>query len=236
MSIELPDKLTPLTKVDLIEALWMGHLAYFGAPPSKECLWIVAAQVILETGLKYCHNYNLGNVKSKDGDGFDYQFFGCGEEVSLATANAWKAKDPSLVKIKRIYQVNGKDRASVWVDPPHWVSRFRAFHTAEEGALDHVALLARRFPYALEAAKRKDIRGYAHALKQAGYYTADEGQYTATIVGSYVIAEKVPVDYDALPVLTDAQGEQLMNLVARSIQASVDDYLQECREDEPDTV
>lgn len=156
-----------MTKEDLIEALWRGYLAYFGTPPTRESLWIIAAQVILETGLKYCHNYNFGNVKSKDGDGFDYQFFGCGEEVPLSMANAWKAKDPGLITLKRVYTVNGKQMASVWIDPPHWVSRFRAFHTAAEGALDHIALLVKRFPNAWDAALRKDPQGYAHALRPA---------------------------------------------------------------------
>src|SRR5574343_484569 len=220
MPEQLPDLLTPITKAEALEALWRGYLAYFGTPPTRESLWIIAAQVILETGLKYCHNYNFGNVKSKDGDGFDYQFFGCGEEVPLSMANAWKAKDPGLITLKRVYTVNGKQMASVWIDPPHWVSRFRAFHTAAEGALDHIALLVKRFPNAWDAALRKDPQGYAHALRAAGNYTADETQYTKGLLGCFKIAKETPVDYDSLPIMTDAQGDALMNLVGRSIQAS----------------
>jgi hypothetical protein len=238
MPEQLPDLLTPLTKAQSIEALWRGWLAYFGAPPpSKEALWIVTAQWGLETGWgNHMHNFNMGNVKSKDGDGYDYQFFGCGEEVTLATAQAWKSKDPKLVTFKRFYEAKGKQMASVWIDPPHWVSRFRAFHTAAEGALDHIAILSRRFSTALSAAMAKDPRGYAHELRAAGYYTADEGQYTRGLLGCYKIAQATEVDYDSLPLLTDAQGEALMNLVARTLQDSIDEIFRSERPFDDDAV
>jgi len=58
---------------------------------------------------------------------------------------------------------------------------FRAYRTAEEGADDYVALLKRRFPAALDAAKSGDPAGCVHALKQAGYFTGDEVAYTRSV-------------------------------------------------------
>lgn len=58
---------------------------------------------------------------------------------------------------------------------------FRAYRTAEEGADDYVALLERRFPAALDAAKTGDPAGTVRALKQAGYFTGDEAAYTRSV-------------------------------------------------------
>jgi hypothetical protein len=61
------------------------------------------------------------------------------------------------------------------------VDRFRAYESAEQGAVDYVALLARRFPQAVEAAKRGDAGGFVAALKARGYFTGDEGAYTRSV-------------------------------------------------------
>ncbi|HEV8551660.1 MAG TPA: glucosaminidase domain-containing protein [Polyangiaceae bacterium] len=58
---------------------------------------------------------------------------------------------------------------------------FRAYRTAEDGADDYVALLERRFPAALDAAKAGDPAGTVRALKHAGYFTGDEVAYTRSV-------------------------------------------------------
>ena len=58
---------------------------------------------------------------------------------------------------------------------------FRAYRSAEDGADDYVALLQRRFPAALDAAKAGDPAGTVRALKQAGYFTGDEVAYTRSV-------------------------------------------------------
>ncbi|HEX6274450.1 MAG TPA: glucosaminidase domain-containing protein [Polyangiaceae bacterium] len=58
---------------------------------------------------------------------------------------------------------------------------FRAYSTAEDGALDYVALLQRRYPEALEAAKNGDPNGMVRALKQGGYFTGNEAVYTRSV-------------------------------------------------------
>jgi len=86
---------------------------------------------------------------------------------------------------------------------------FRAYRTAEEGADDYVALLQRRFPGALDAAKAGDPAGTVRALKQAGYFTGDEVAYTRSVTsmarefapGAVNFAQPelptLPVDYAA---------------------------------------
>ena len=79
MPTELTDALTVLNKPDLAVAMYHAWDSFFGQYPKKESLWVVLAQIQLETGSKYCHNWNLGNCKSIEGDGHDYQYYGCGE-------------------------------------------------------------------------------------------------------------------------------------------------------------
>ncbi|MFO0565989.1 MAG: hypothetical protein U0263_10025 [Polyangiaceae bacterium] len=59
--------------------------------------------------------------------------------------------------------------------------RFRAYHTAEEGADDYLALLEKRFPGALAAAERGDAAGFVRELKARGYFTGNEGAYTRSV-------------------------------------------------------
>lgn len=59
--------------------------------------------------------------------------------------------------------------------------RFRAYHTAEEGAGDYLALLEKRFPGALAAAERGDAAGFVRELKARGYFTGNEGAYTRSV-------------------------------------------------------
>lgn len=61
------------------------------------------------------------------------------------------------------------------------VARFRTYASAEAGALDYVALLARRYPGALEAANAGDLPRFASELASSGYYTASERSYRAAL-------------------------------------------------------
>lgn len=60
---------------------------------------------------------------------------------------------------------------------------FRAYATIDEGALDYVHTMKGRFAGALTPAARGDVRGFAHALKSAGYYTAAESDYARGLAG-----------------------------------------------------
>jgi hypothetical protein len=58
---------------------------------------------------------------------------------------------------------------------------FRAYRTAEDGAVDYVALLQRRYPDALDAAQRGDPNEMVRALKRGGYFTGNEDAYTRSV-------------------------------------------------------
>jgi hypothetical protein len=58
---------------------------------------------------------------------------------------------------------------------------FRAYASLDDGAEDYVRVLLTRFGGALPSARSGDLTGFAHALKQAGYYTASEQDYAAAL-------------------------------------------------------
>lgn len=58
---------------------------------------------------------------------------------------------------------------------------FRAYGSIDEGAEDYVRVLRRNFGAALGKAEAADVGGFAHALKEAGYYTARETDYASAL-------------------------------------------------------
>lgn len=60
---------------------------------------------------------------------------------------------------------------------------FRAYSSAAQGAKDYLNLLERRFPTALDAARSGDVDGFVTRLKAGRYFTADAGQYAASLRG-----------------------------------------------------
>jgi len=59
---------------------------------------------------------------------------------------------------------------------------FRAYHSLDDGAVDYVRLMRDRFGGAVSRAEAGDVEGFAHALKKASYYTADETKYANALL------------------------------------------------------
>ena len=85
---------------------------------------------------------------------------------------------------------------------------FRAYRTIDDGATDYVRLMRDRFPGAMAQAERGDVDGFARALKQSNYYTADEKAYAIglrSLIGGASGAsghsrdEKLTLEVPALP-------------------------------------
>lgn len=58
---------------------------------------------------------------------------------------------------------------------------FRAYRSLDAGAEDYVRLLKNQSGKAMNAADAGNINGFAHALKEAHYYTADESKYASAL-------------------------------------------------------
>lgn len=74
-------------------------------------------------------------------------------------------------------------RTHEWEDGHRVETRayFRAYDSLDEGAVDYLSLLQRRYGDALDAAGRGDPDGFVHALKRHGYFTGPELGYVNTV-------------------------------------------------------
>jgi len=58
---------------------------------------------------------------------------------------------------------------------------FASWDDLDTAARDHLDLLFRRFPKAIEQAKKGDAKAYVRELKRAGYFTASEEEYSKIV-------------------------------------------------------
>ena len=61
------------------------------------------------------------------------------------------------------------------------INCFASWEDLDSAARDHVALLMRRFPSAIDRAKAGDVDGYVKELKRRGYFTASEDDYMKAV-------------------------------------------------------
>ena len=73
--------------------------------------------------------------------------------------------------------VGGKE---IWI-----LGEFRAFDSIAAGVVDYMTILRGQFGFCWPQVEAGDPAAFCHALKQRGYYTADEAQYTAGVVRCY---------------------------------------------------
>src|SRR4051794_28728260 len=154
----LDDQLTSVSPGAVLSALQVAWRTQFGTQPLRASLLVLLAQWALETGRgRSMHCFNLGNVKSNRTSG-DWCFFRCDEIL------------------------NGKVK---WFEPDDPACCFRAFPDLNSGAADYLRTLNARFQGAWPAVVAGDPAAFAHLLKQQRYYTADEAQYTHSVVSLF---------------------------------------------------
>lgn len=175
----VPDELTPLWTDALIAALAEGYTLAMRSQPTAGCLAVLMSQVCLETGNgKKIHNHNWGNVKrAADWEGL-YCSYKCDEIFDADVAREALRRGPCTVSP---WRDTGMKRVVLF--PEHPWAEFRAFATAADGAAQYVEFLSCRERYqpAWSRAYHGDASGFSHALRVAGYYTADEVTYTRGI-------------------------------------------------------
>lgn len=189
---ELPARRTPATAQEVFSALGRAWRSRFSEEAKKESLLVLLAQWALETGRgKSMWNYNIGNVKGRpDGsDGRSWTFFACNEILSVRAANAMVAKaglrETGTGEKDAVITSTKDGMATVWFYPNHPACCFRAFRTLDEGAVDYLELLHRRFASAWPAVLAGDPVQFARLLKAARYYTADENHYARGLSSIY---------------------------------------------------
>lgn len=185
----LADKLTPLTPQQALLALRCAFELVDGAKPSPECLALHTAQSALEAfRWRSLHNFCFTNAKaSADYRGY-FQCYRCNEKIG----GAWKYFVPEGELVGGFG--SALLGAPLAVPDGHPQTRFRAFLTAEAGALDHMQLVKRKWPEAWTAARFGDAAAFVHGLKMRGFFTADEAPYFRGVAG--LMREFLPLARD----------------------------------------
>jgi len=136
-------------------------------------------------------NWNMGNQKGRPNgsDGRSWTFFACNEILSASTANksveAAKPRADGKGQDAAITKSLANGLQEVWFYPNNPGCCFRAYDTLKDGAYDYFDLLRKRFASAWPAVEAGAPVEFSRRLKQAGYYTADEGHYTRGLVAIF---------------------------------------------------
>lgn len=161
----------------------------FGAQEATDeatsALW---SQYLVETGGSNCWNWNIGNVKKWNGDGFDWMCLN-GVWEGFPPAVAKKYLDAGVARLStRPDQIKavGANKTCIVFMPPHPMTMFRAYPSLERAVFEHVIVLAfgrheKCWKYVLAG----DVVGVANALSDSGYYTASRAVYSRNMVTSY---------------------------------------------------
>lgn len=143
---------TPISESDMTAAIANGWQQLFGTIPTKEQIALIMAQNALETGHRQSMwNYNVGNITtSAEGP---YNYFDDLTTSEQVSPGQWEKKN----------------------------LKYRAYNTLQEGVLDYLKFLSQpggRYAQAWEHILSPNPESYSKSLKQSGYYTGEEKDYT----------------------------------------------------------
>jgi hypothetical protein len=160
---------TDISEPQMAQAIIMAWKDLFGNTPSKEQVSMILAQNNLETGhRKSMWNYNVGNITHAPGDGFDY----------------WEGLDWLYEYFTDTSGFTQKQKKTIQL-------KYRAYPSLDAGVKDYLKFLnSKRYGGAFQHIVNPDPVAYSKALKQSGYYTADEASYTAGVKNLFNQANK----------------------------------------------
>ena len=148
----------------------------------------LTAQFMHETGGgKYCFNWNLGNVKEITGNAPHMYLRNVWEVYGPEQAQALVAQANGLGHVATSEEITQHGwscpagKAVAVFQPPHPICRFRAYASLAEGAqrwLNNHKSYAQRVPNYVTSLNAGDIAAVARVLKNVGYYTGGEADYT----------------------------------------------------------
>lgn len=199
----IPDKLTPVTFQELFNALCIVW-EEMDVEPKRAAIELKVAHINVEVGTKFesCHCYNLGNIKALvlgvHGWTGDYTMFTCGEEVTqkqFIRIRDQYSDNSMCLTIMGEYVKNNIKMYSIRIQPPHPWSRFRAFHSLEDGVRSQLLYLEHH-QLVLNALETGDVVKYNSALHNAGYYTADTRVYLKALRSRLVLVKKESEKFD----------------------------------------
>jgi|SRR6185436_2642857 len=157
---------TNVSTEQITQAVINAWVELFHVVPSKEQIAMVLAQNALETGhRKSMWNYNIGNITT-DGKG-GYDFFDDLPTDEQVKPGVWKKM--SL--------------------------KYRAYPSLKEGMQDYLKFISgKKYANAWQHILHPNPAAFSKALKQSGYYTANEAPYTKTLTKLYNQYSKSKID------------------------------------------
>lgn len=183
---------TNVSEDQLTKALIGAWKVLFNSEPTKEQINMVLAQNAIETGhRKSMWNYNVGNITTSGNGSFNYF-------DDLTTSEQIK--------------------------PGTWEKRnlkYRAYPSLQAGAYDYLKFLSgKKYAGAWAHIMNPNPVAFSKALKQIGYYTANEADYTKQLKSVYDKKMKNKTTDKPNNVINfPNSGDQLLN--------TVDQYLQQ---------
>lgn len=249
-------EITPIAFDEAVKVTRAGLFSLTGKIESDKVVSLVVAKVTLESGrtglnlLTSCHSGNVGNIKADaDYEGM-YTLYPCNEILNGQVR--WFSPEGRLDK------KGGVVVAEKFEVPPagegHPQCRFRAYANVVDGLYEYLDFIWReKYRDARDALLTGDAVAYVHALKQKGYFTADETGYAKGVVGLQAEfmarIEKRPAPVLTPPDVSEAVASQPFNITrvtallnaafaAREIQIVEENFLTDfdASEDEPTVV
>lgn len=175
---------TEVSESAVAQAIAEAWQDLFHTAPSKEQLSLILAQNALETGhRKSMWNFNIGNITT-DGQG-PYNYFDDLKTNEQTSPGVWKKMN----------------------------LKYRAYPSLKEGAKDYLQFLkSKRYSNAWEHIVNPDPVAFSKALKQSGYYTANEKDYTKSLSGLYNHFSKTPIPVTSVPSQEIPTETEVVNL------------------------
>lgn len=174
-----PPTPTPVDATSVYRALEAAWGRIFNDKPTQEALTVCVSQWALETGWgKSCFNWNLGNMKAREGDGLDHTFYPTWEVLPRAVAHGLAAKaEPRTRPVDGagpdvVITSETDSTAVVWFYPDHYMCRFRSFRSLDEGAEEYLKALFHRYKKAWVSLATGNPSCFAETLKTYDYFTA----------------------------------------------------------------
>lgn len=218
----VPPKRTPIDFPTVVEAMSWALKGQLGSDPNEKVLSLALAKTALETARWtqiWCSNW--GNIKA----GSEYQgMFTCITLNEVLNGKlVWFAPEGQLSAAPN---KGGKLVGSpIAVPDGHPQTRMRAYANAYDGALCYVEFVSGgRYKAAWRKLLEGDAVVYVHALKAAGYFTADEALYRKGVV-SLQTEMLSKLRKEVLPEV-DVEWERLKRLVP-DLQYDVSELLAE---------
>lgn len=221
MATEVPARTTPLSILDALQCLGHAYVEVTDGPVSSSAVILTTAQWALETGRgRSCKNHNFAGIKANPDRSsiFDWTFYTTSEWLPVEAAEMYLDKPDKRIKVLDDESKPGFIKLSF--SPNHPACCFRAYRDFQDGALDYLWLLRKKYASAWDVLRTGDPAAFARKLKQGLYYTAPVDEYEGALSGLSREFRNLPVDWMSFPIRSSASRRRIEEAAAVTLQTS----------------